>query len=207
MAAQDKPDQDKRDLKWLNPEREDRQWVKQTLDLEPENHWQAEPGYNIVVIGRGAVRFDVPEDWIFEPDETSFKFFDGKPPDDNCRLECSYNLLPEADWSQFPLKQTLEKIAEDDKRNVIARSEVFTFERQTAQVVWTELRFIDTQEAAREAYSRICIGLGSNVQCLITFDYWADEAERMAPVWNVVLKSLTLGLYIRDPLTGAAFPD
>lgn len=182
-------------------------WIKETLDLQPDHKWQSKPGYKIFVAGRGAVRFDVPADWVFEPDQKSFRFLDGEPPNDNARLEVSFNQLPPADWSLFPLKPLLKKVVEDDHRNVIDQSEIFTVKRQTAQIVWTEIKFIDTQETPREAFSRICIGLGSNVQCLITFDYWADEAEKMTPVWDEVLRSLTLGLYIRDPSTGAAFPD
>lgn len=53
----------------------------------------------------------------------------------------------------------------------------------------------------------MCIGLGSGVQCLITFDYWEDDGDRVIPVWDTVMESLVLGLYIRDPRTGLAFPD
>lgn len=182
------------------------EWIKETLALKDDHRWQSTPGYKVFVAGRGAVRFDVPRDWVFEPDEKSFKFLDRKPPNEDCCLEVSFNQLPEGDWSLFPLKATLKKIAKDDKRNVIATSDVITLKRQTAHIVWTELKFIDEAEN-REAFSRICIGLGSNVQCLITFDYWADQAERLTPVWDEVLRSLTLGLYIRDPRTGLAFPD
>lgn len=183
------------------------QWVKETLELKPDHHWQSNPGYKIFVAGRGAVRFDVPQDWVFEPDEKSFRFLDADPPNDNARLEVSFNHLPPNDWSLFPLKPLLKKVAEEDERDVIAQSEIFTVKRQTAQIVWTELTFIDRQEEPREACSRICIGIGSNVQCLITFDYWTDEAAQMTPVWDEVLRSLTLGLYIRDPKVGLAFPD
>ncbi|NJP09272.1 MAG: hypothetical protein HC866_07120 [Leptolyngbyaceae cyanobacterium RU_5_1] len=181
-------------------------WLKETLELKDNHRWQTKPGYKIFVADRGAVRFDVPQNWHFEPDTKSFKFLDKAPPDDDCRLEVSFNRLPPADWSQFPLAQTLRRIADDDDREVIARGEVITLKRQTARIVWTELKFIDPEEK-REAYSRICIGLGSNVQCLITFDYWADDADRLTPVWDEVLRSLTLGLYIRDPSIGTAFPD
>lgn len=100
----------------------------------------------------------------------------------------------------------MEKIVEDDTRNVISKSEVVRVNRQTAQIMWSEIKFIDAEEN-REAFSRICIGLGSDVQCLITFDFWADEAEKLTPVWDVVMRSLTLGLYISDPRTGLALPD
>jgi hypothetical protein len=186
--------------------KDDLRWIKETLELKEDHRWQSKPGYKIFVADRGAVRFDVPHDWHFEPDVKSFKFLDREPPDDDCRLEMSFNRLPQADWSLFPLQHTLKKIVEDEKRDVIETGEIITLKRQTARIVWTELKFIDAGEN-REAFSRICIGLGSNVQCLITFDYWADQADRLTPVWDQVLDSLVLGLYIRDPKTGLAFPD
>lgn len=184
----------------------DLNWIKQTLDLKPDHKWQSKPGYKIFVAGRGAVRFDVPADWVFEPAEKSFRFLDGAPPNDDCRLEVSFNLLPDRDWSDFPLAGTLRSIVKKETRNVIETGEIMTVQRQTARIVWTEIKFIDSQ-ADRPAYSRTCIGIGSNVQCLITFDYWVDDAERVTPVWDQVLSTLTLGLFISDPRTGNALPD
>ena len=182
-------------------------WVIQTLELKDEHRWQSQEGYKVFVAGRGAVRFDVPKDWKFEPQEKSFRFMDTDPPDNDCNLEVSYNKLPpEADFSDFPLLGILNKIMKDDDRNVIDITKPVKLKRQTAKIVWGQLKFIDSDED-REAYSRICIGLGSGIQCLITFDYWVDDAEQMEPVWDAVLNSLTLGLYIRDPRTGLAFPD
>jgi hypothetical protein len=183
------------------------QWIKKTLELKPNHNWEAPSGYKIFVAGRGAVRFNVPQDWFFEPKDNSFCFRDKEPPDDDCCLEVSFNLLPPNDWSQFPLKPTLRKIMEDDSRDVIERGEVISLKRQTARIVWCEIKFIDTQAEPREAFSRTCIGLGSNVQCLITFDYWADQAQQLTPIWDEVMRSLTIGLFIRDPMTGFAFPD
>jgi hypothetical protein len=181
-------------------------WIKETLDLKPNHHWQASPGYKLFVAGRGAMRFEVPQDWFFEPDTKSFRFLDRKPPDDDCRLEASFNLLPPADWRQFPLAEALAKIVDEDERHVLSKGEIITLDRQTANIVWTEFKFLDSEEN-REAYARICVGLGSNVQCLITFDYWVDDADRLTPVWDKVLRSLILGLYVSDPTTGAALPD
>jgi len=184
----------------------DLNWIKQTLELKSDHKWQSQPGYKIFVAGRGAVRFDVPADWVFEPAEKSFQFFDGKPPDDNCRLEVSFNLLPARDWSGFPLADMLSQIVKQEKRDLLETSEIITIKRQTVRMVWTEIKFMDSQEN-RPAYSRTCIGLGSNVQCLITFDYWVEDAKRLTPVWDEVLRTLTLGLYISDPRTGNALPD
>lgn len=182
------------------------QWIKETLELKENHNWTSAPGTRIFVAGRGALRFDVPENWYFEPDEKSFRFLDKKPPNDDCRLEASFNLLPPADWSEFPLVSLLKQVVKDDSRKPIEQGEIIEVKRQTARIVWTQFKFIDPQEN-REAYARICIGLGAGVQCLITFDYWVDDADRLHPVWDTVINSLVLGLYIRDPRTGFAFPD
>jgi hypothetical protein len=182
------------------------QWVKKTLELKEDHNWQSTPGTKIFVAGRGALRFDVPADWHFEPQEKSFRFLDKKPPHDDCCLEASFNLLPPGDWADFPLVPLLRKVVEEDTRDAIEKGEIIRLKRQTARLVWTQFKFIDPKEH-REAYSRICIGLGSNVQCLITFDFWVDDAERVTPVWDTVMDSVVLGLFIRDPRTGFAFPD
>jgi hypothetical protein len=182
-------------------------WIKETLELKDDHRWETNPGYKIFVAGRGAVRFDVPQDWVFEPDEKSFRFTNADPPDDDCRLEVSFNLLPPGDWDMFPLKSTLKQVMQKDSRDVLEWGEVVTVPRQTARIMWIEIRFMDHQEEDREAFSRTCIGIGSNVQCLITMDFWADQADRFTPVWDEVMRSLVLGLFIRDPRTGFALPD
>ena len=184
------------------------QWIKETLELKPDHHWECPDGYKIFVADRGAVRFNVPQSWVFEPQEKSFKFLDRKPPNDDCCLEMSFNHLPPNNWSKFSLESALKKVIKDDGRNVIESGEIITIKRQTAKIVWTEIKFIDnTGEKPRSAFGRTCIGLGSNIQCLITFDYWADQALELTPVWDEVMHSLTLGLYVRGPMTGVAFPD
>lgn len=181
-------------------------WLKETLELDKDHGWRSKDGYSVFVAGRGAVRLDVPSGWKMDMDEKSVKFTDGEPPDDNCRLEVSYNHIPKANWRDFPLKGIVKKIMREDKRDIIELGDVVKLPRQTAHIVWGELKFLDSEEN-RDAYSRICVGIGSGIQCLVTFDYWADDAEKMIPVWDVVLESLTLGMYISDPRTGFARPD
>ena len=40
------------------------------------------------------------------------------------------------------------------------------------------------------------------IQPLITFAYWHDDAERVEPAWDELLNSLQLGLVIADPRKG-----
>lgn len=178
-------------------------WKKQTLKLRKDHRWKAKPGYRICVIGRGAVRFDIPQGWIMEPDAVSIKFFDGAPPDDNCRLEASYNLVPPIDWSGFPLEQLLRQVVDDDHRRPVSEGEVISVKRVDLRLVWTEFSFHDPAED-REACSRVCIGLGNNVQCLITMDFWPEDRARVTPVWDEALRTLKLGEYVSDPTLGDA---
>lgn len=180
------------------------QWVKQTLELKDNHNWRSKPGYKIFVIGRGAVRMDVPSAWILKPQEKSFRFLDKEPPD--ACLEVSYNLMPPGNYRDLPLEGILVQVADQDEREVIDKSQVFTLDRQTARIVWIELKFMDPDEN-REAFSRICVGIGSGVQCLITMEFWPEDADRCIPIWEEALHSLVLGMYISDPTTGFARPD
>jgi hypothetical protein len=48
----------------------------------------------------------------------------------------------------------------------------------------------------------MCLGRGSDIQPLITMEFWEDDRERCSPVWDDVLASLQLGVYIDDPTRG-----
>lgn len=64
-------------------------WKRQTLKLKENHGWRAKPGYKIFVADRGAVRFDIPQEWIMDPGKDSIKFHDRTPPDDDCLLQVS----------------------------------------------------------------------------------------------------------------------
>ncbi|MBI3971036.1 MAG: hypothetical protein HY332_07075 [Chloroflexi bacterium] len=174
-------------------------WKQQTLKLKKNHGWKAKPGYKIFVAERGAVRFDVPRDWIMIPDSVSVKFHDLPPPDDNCRLEVSYLHLPPAvDWRGLPLTELLEHVIKDDHRDIIARGTITHVERPDLEYAWTEIWFTDPA-TRRMACTRACLARGSNVQPFITLDFWPEDADRFISVWDEVLRSLQLGQYVKDP--------
>jgi len=74
-------------------------------------------------------------------------------------------------------------------------------ERDDLELVWTELRVVDPGER-RESRSRLCLARGRGLQCLFTFDLWPEDAERLTPVWEGVLRSLRLDLKLEDPARG-----
>jgi hypothetical protein len=176
-------------------------WSKRTLKLQAHHQWRTKPGYKIFVADRGAVRLDFPESWVVVPGDDSIKFHDKTPPDDDCTLQLSVMRLPPADWSGLPLSRLVREIIDHDTRAVFHRGEIVDVRRRDLELSWAEVRFIDPNER-REAHSRTCLARQANIQPLITFDYWADDAPRLAPVWDEVLRSLRLGLNIEDPSFG-----
>ena len=145
-------------------------WNKKVLKLKENHGWRAKPGHKIFVADRGAVRFDIPQDWIMEPGSDSIKFRDRQPPDDNCLLQVSViHLPPGIDWSSLPLTRLLEEALQGDTRGMISQGEIIYEQRPDLELAWTETRFIDPAEG-REACSRSCLARGSNVQPFITMD-------------------------------------
>jgi hypothetical protein len=177
-------------------------WKKQVLKLKDDHGWKAKPGHRIFVAGRGAVRFDIPQNWILDPKSDSFQFHDRKPPHDDCRLETSYlRLSPGVDWSKLPLSQLLEQLVKDDPRKPYTHSEFHTAQRPDLEYAWVEIYFVDPAEK-REAISRLCFARGANIQTFISMDFWPEHAARYTPVWDEVLRSLQLGVYVQDPTRG-----
>ena len=179
-------------------------WDRQELRLRKHHGWKAKPGYQIFVADRGAVRFDIPQGWVVTPGEGAVKISDREPPDDTCAIQLSiFRLPPGIDWSGLPLAQMLADATEggEEDKDVLARGEVVTVKRPDMELAWRETRFLDEKER-REAISRSCVARGSNLQPLITFDFWVDDAPRLYPVWDELLRSLRLGDYVDDPTVG-----
>ena len=176
-----------------------KKWKKETLKLKPDHGWKAKPGYKIFVADRGAVRFDIPQDWVMEPGADAIKFHDKQPPDADCILQVTvFHLHPGVDWSALPLPRLLEQAMEGDREDVIHRGEIAHLKRKDLELAWRETRYMETEEN-REARSRSCLARGNNVQPLITLDYWPEDADRFLPVWEEVLGTLRLGEYVKDP--------
>jgi hypothetical protein len=177
------------------------EWEEETLKLKKHHGWKGKPGYRIFVADRGAMRFNFPQDWIVVPGDDSINFHDKQPPDDDCRLAVSIMRLPPIDWSALRLSELVQQVLDSEERDVEQKGKIVEEQRGDLELAWAEVQFVDPKER-REAFSRICLGRQSNIQCLITFDFWADDAELLRPVWDEVLRSLDLARYVSDPTVG-----
>ena len=176
-------------------------WSKKKLKLKSGHRWQAKHGHKIVVLDRGAVRFDIPEAWTVVPESDSVKIYDKQPPQDDCVLAVSHLRLPPMDWSGLPLTKLLDEGIKGDERPISDIGTPVESRRADLEIAWREMHFTDPKEQ-REAISRICIGRRKLTQCLITFDFWAADLERCNPVWKTVLETLVLAEFVNDPTTG-----
>lgn len=179
-------------------------WDKRTLKLPEKHGWKARPGYKIFVADRGAVRFDFPEDWVVIPGDDSIKFHDKQPPDDDCTLAMSVMRLPPGDWSGLKLAFLVEKLVEKDSRGATLRGQVHDVHRTDLDLAWAEVEFIDPNEK-RPARSRTCLARASNVQPLITFDFWEDQAPVLGKIWDEILRTLRVAEPILDPRLGQPY--
>lgn len=169
--------------------------------LQPGHGWSARPGCKIFVADQGVVRFDYPKDWIVVPDEDCINFYDEEPPDADSCLAVSYLRLPQIDWSALPLRALLECALQEDERPIDALGPIREMQRLDLELAWREVSFTDPAQR-REARSRTSIARRSNLQCLITFDFWAADLVPCEAAWDTVLDTLELGEFIRDPTRG-----
>src|SRR5262245_24808625 len=99
-------------------------WHKRTMMMPPDHAWTSRPGCKILVLDRGAVRIDYPQEWSVRPASDCMEVHDKPPPDDNCRLAISYLRLEPIDWSGLRLASLIEQGELADTRHIISRADI-----------------------------------------------------------------------------------
>jgi hypothetical protein len=174
-----------------------------TLSLHPDHGWRVRPGCKIFVANRGAVRFDVPQDWPISHRERSVAFHDRTPPNDECRLELSLFQLPPLDWSRIPLQRVLDVVARDQDFAAHRLAPPADTPLAPENLALCETRYLEPK-TGKPARWRMCVARETRVHCLLTFSFWEADFERCDAVWRTVIQTLVLGAYIADPRQGPA---
>ena len=196
---------------------------KRTYRMPAHHGWRSKPGYKIFVANRGDVRFDIPRKWVISMPGRGcdVEFRDRKAPHDDCIIQLSvWHHPPGIDWTGLPLEelagarggeaapggrllsaQQPATLAEEADRDTLWGGEPHYEKRPGAELVWHESAFLDRVER-REARARQCVARGPQSHAIITMSYWPEHEGRFLPVWGELLRTLTLGVYIRDPLLG-----
>lgn len=178
-------------------------WKKQVFDLPDDHTWNAPKGYNVFIAGRGAVQFNVPQDWIIEPDDDSVKIKDKPTPKDDMAMAMSYYNIADMLWAhpQFPMSVIVNMMSDTDDRKPSWKSDIFLEERRDIEQAWLEIKFVDPLEQ-REAYGRWCLVRGKQLVCLITGECWPEHKARFEEVWREMLRSMILERYLNNPMRG-----
>lgn len=173
----------------------------QRLAVGKHHHWRTREGYNIFVADQGTVRFNYPKDWLVHPSDDSIHFYDAKPPANRFTLGVSYIRLPALDWSRLPLASLVDEVAENDERELLHADEVVEVQREDMEIAWVERKLIDPV-GKRPINGRYGLARGSNIQVLLTLDYWPEDADQIRPIWDEILHSMLLGRTIDNPVQG-----
>jgi hypothetical protein len=177
-------------------------WQKQTMKMAKNHVWKASPGYQILVLDRGAARIDIPQGWNVAPGEKCLEVRDKPQPDDRCLIQITvFPQMEHVDFSGLPLVSMFEQVTGgDDEMDVISLSPINEERRKDLEIVWRETRYIDPEEK-REACTRNCFARRVGIHVLISFSNWPEDVEEFTPAWEELLRSLRVGEFV-DPKTG-----
>jgi hypothetical protein len=169
------------------------------LRLKDNHTWKSRPGYSICVIDRGVVRFDYPSHWIVEAEAGAVHLHDRQPSVESCDLGVSIFPISAAEIAELSLEDVLTNVLDKD-RKVYQQSEIHNSTRGDLETVWLEQRYTD-KEYKRDARFRVALVRGP-VLCLISMNYWANRAAGLERVWDEVLRTLVMGVMVKDPTAG-----
>lgn len=168
--------------------------------LKRGHGWKSKPGHSICVLDRGAVRLEFPSTWIVKQRPDSVQIHDSEPPDNDCVLGVSRFQAPEGS-EHIAMRDVVNAALAGDEREILESRETVEVQRPDVEIAWKEVRYFEPEQK-REAFSRLAVARGAGVYCLLTFDFWTDQSAEFAPVWDNVLRSLELGVYVDDPSVG-----
>jgi hypothetical protein len=185
-------------------------WQQGSSRLKPNHRWKAKPGHQVFVAQRGAIRFDVPRDWVIIPGKTSYKVCDRQPPDDECTLEASYMVMPEMEMPDLTVSMMLRDVTDNQRQKTETwRGDLVEEKRGTMEIAQMASRWIDPSQN-REACSHIALARRRGIQVLLTYDYWLSDAKQFGPVWLTVLETLQVAQWVNQdgsPAPAPALPN
>jgi hypothetical protein len=165
-----------------------------------DNHtWKAKPGNSICVLDRGLVRFEFPSHWKVEPGEGAVHLHDREPSVESCDLGASIFRVPAEAVHQIDIDDMLLSSLGED-REAYEQSEIHHVSRPGLEISWIEQKYME-KEYKRDARFRVALARGECI-CLISMNYWANRAAGLERVWEDVLRTLVMGVMVKDPTKG-----
>jgi len=168
------------------------------FQLAPSHVWKAAPGCRILVVDNGALRCDIPYEWIVYCPRTHVFAIDRFPPDNRILLAISCRRVS-SEVIAIPLRRILEEWVLGEDRRVVTHTEPFFFRRWPLEAAWMQLRLKGTES---NQTTRVCVARADRTQSLIILDFHSDDEAAIETAWQTLMDTLAVGDYIADPLTG-----
>jgi len=147
----------------------------------------------ILILDRGNVELGVPTGWSVKPDpEGLLKLKDST---DSYLLEVSYLQLPPLLPSAPPLEERLRLVL-NDTPEAAGHSPIVVSERRGTRLAWAEYTYQcedPDRGEQRQARGRWLLAANEIFQALLTYYYWADEADGAIAAWEKIVETLRLG--------------
>lgn len=180
----------------------DMKFKKRKIKLKKDHLWEAPKGYQLLVMERGAVHVCFPRGWLIKPKHDTMCIHDVEPPDDNCRIQISMFRFHPIAVGKMPFEKIVRQVLSKESDTDFFDIKPIVFQnRPGMKMAWIERKYIDP-DFHRPILSRTFFALENNIQVLISFDCWNDDAVKFQDVWEQMLKTLKLGHYVSDPSTG-----
>ncbi len=187
-----------------------------TIKLAPDHGWRATPGYKLMIVGRGDLRFEYPQDWVHEFTDHSVKVRDKVFPQDVMLLEVSVMKTPPIFGR--PDIPTVAKMLEDNlekQEHPTPLDQIRRIEAPGLDLAWAEYPAIEEdpqtklprQATWRQAHAHAGkFHRGAYMPFgIITFGFWSEFADRANPIWEHFLQTLVIGQHIADPARGPQY--
>ena len=170
------------------------------FQLAPNHVWKAAPGCRILVLDNGALRCDIPHEWIvYSPGRHVF-VIDRFPPNNRCMLAISCRRVS-SEVVAIPLLYILGEWIGSEERQVMGRGEPVRFHRWPLEAAWLQLWVRDPKDG-QEKSTHVCVARADRTQALIVLDFYPEDEPVVGSAWRTVMDTLTVGDYIADPATG-----
>jgi hypothetical protein len=172
-------------------------------ELEANHVWKASPGCRILVLDGGAVRFDIPREWVISPRDNHVLIFECRPEASRCTLGVSWHRVPTESF-EIPLAMILAHGAATEIRQILERGSIQRVLRPPLEIAWLQFRVLESSDN-REMCVRMGIGRAATTQAVFLFEFAPEDELRLFDAWQTLLQTLVLGEYISDPATGVRY--
>lgn len=170
------------------------------LQIKDRHNWKCKPGNQLCVLDRGAARFEFPDSWVLEVKDGTVTLHDRPAGIEACDLCVSILNVPGLAVNELALDDLLVRSL-DSNRQVTGQSEIYRRDSGGVEIAWLEQKYFEETQQ-RPAKFRVALARSPELHCLISLNYWAERAGSLERVWDEVLDTLVLAVYVQDPTVG-----